>query len=90
MYPILLPTILSIGRNDCSSAVERDRYHESMETGIVESSFETAVALTDHTTNNADIESLDNQVKSMIIFSEGQGKVRICKVCGKESNKGPH
>ena len=67
-----------------------------METGIVESSFETAVALTDHTTNNADIESLDKQVKPMIIFSDnadpykGQGRVRICKVCGKESNKGPH
>ena len=67
-----------------------------METGIVESSFETAVAPTDNTTNNADIESLDKQAKPMIIFSDnavpykGQGRVRICKVCGKESNKGPH
>ena len=35
-------------------------------------------------------------LKPMIIFSDnadpykGQGRVRICKVCGKESNKGPH
>ena len=62
-----------------------------METGIVESSFETAVALTDHTTNNADIESLEKQVKSMMIFSDNadpykknEGRARICKVCGKE------
>ena len=32
--------------------------------------FETAVALADHTTNYTDIESLDQQVKSMMIFSE--------------------
>ena len=63
---------------------------ESMETGIVESRFKTAVAFTDHTTNNTDIESLDKQVKSMIIFSDnadpykGQGRARLCKVCGKE------
>ena len=36
------------------------------------------------------IESLDKQVKSMIIFSDnadpykGQGRARLCKVCGKE------
>ena len=66
--------------------------NESIETGIVESTFETAVALTDHTTNNTDIESLDQQVKSMMIFSDNAapgkaaGRARICKVCGKEGS----
>ena len=65
---------------------------ESIETGIVDSTFETAVALTDDTTNNTDIDSLDQQVKSMMIFSDnaaaykGQGRGRICKVCGKEGS----
>ena len=68
--------------------------NESIETGIVESTFETAVALTDHTTNNTDIESLDQQVKSMMIFSDNSapgnatGRARICKVCGKEGTWG--
>ena len=46
---------------------------------------ETAVALTDGATNNTDIESLDKQVKSMIIFSDNanpytkiEEKARIC------------
>ena len=62
-------------------------------TKSVQPTFETAVALTDHTTNNTDIASLDQQVKSMMIFSnnaatyKGQGgRARICKVCGKEGN----
>ena len=42
----------------------------SIETGSLQTTFETAVALTDHTTNYTDIESLDQQVKSMMIFSE--------------------
>ena len=43
------------------------------------------------TTNNTDIESLDKQVKSMMIFSDNVNpytkigeRARICKVCGKE------
>ena len=59
----------------------------SIETGIVQPITETAVALTDHTNNYTDIESLDQQVKSMMTFSEnadpyGDGRARICKVCG--------
>ena len=63
----------------------------SIETGSLKTTFETAVALTDHTTNYTDIESLDQQVKSMMIFSEnpnGKGRARICKVCGKEGSMG--
>ena len=52
------------------------------------------MALTDHTTNYTDTEVLDQQVKSMIIFSDnadpygkrGQ-RARICKVCGKEGSQ---
>ena len=52
---------------------------------------EKALALSDHTTNNTDLESLDQQIKSMMTFSEnagpkGQGRARICKVCGKEAS----
>ena len=64
----------------------------SIETGVLQTTTETAVALTDDTTNNTDIESLDKQVKSMMIFSDNAdpnnrtGRARICKVCGKEGN----
>ena len=50
------------------------------------------MALTDDTTNNTDIESLDKQVKLMMIFSDnaaaykGHGRARICRVCGKEGS----
>ena len=51
---------------------------------------EKALVLTDHTTNNTDMESLNQQVKSMMTFSENanpnkkeMGKARKCKVCGK-------
>ena len=59
----------------------------SFETGFVQPITETAVALTDHT----NIESLDQQVKSMMIFSENAdpykpGRARICTVCGKEGS----
>ena len=58
----------------------------------LQNTFETAVALTDHTTNYTDIESLDQQVKSMMMFSDNadpyghRGRARICKVCGKEGS----
>ena len=47
------------------------------------------LALPDQETNHSDLESLDQQVKSMMTVSEnaaphGRGKARICKVCGKE------
>ena len=66
--------------------------NEPIERGIGESTFGTAVALRDDTTNNTDIESLDKEVKSMMIFSDnasaykGTGRARICKVCGKEGS----
>ena len=54
---------------------------------------EKAPVLTDHTTNNTDMESLNQQVKSMMTFSENAdprrkqcGRARICKVCGKEGS----
>ena len=64
----------------------------SIETGSLQTTFETAVALTDHTTNFTDIESLDQQVKSMMETSDnanpyGRGRARICKVCGKEGSQ---
>ena len=60
--------------------------------GVLQTTFETAVALTDETTNNTDIESLNQQVKSMMIFSDNAapgkagGRSRICKMCGKEGS----
>ena len=64
------------------------------ETENSQNTFETAVALTDHTTNYTDIESLDQQVKSMMIFSDNAdpykkngARARICKVCGKEGSR---
>ena len=65
--------------------------NEPIDSGTVQPTFETAVAVKDHATNYTDIESLDQQVKSMMMFSENaatekgrQGRARICKVCGKE------
>ena len=47
------------------------------------------LALSDKATNNADLNSADQQVKSMMLVSENaspyqRGRARICKVCGKE------
>ena len=64
-----------------------------IETGIVQPTIETAVALTDQTTNYTYIEGLNQQVKSMMETSNnadpydkrGQ-RARICKVCGKEGS----
>ena len=58
---------------------------------ISEAVSERAIALADQASNNAGMESLDQQAKSMIAASEndnrhGTGKARICKVCGKEGN----
>ena len=64
------------------------------ENELLETANEKVVAITDHTTNNTHIESLKNQVKSMMILSEKADpyssktgeKARICKVCEKEGN----
>ena len=56
---------------------------------------EKALVSTDQATNNTDLECLDQQVKSMMVFSENTdpyskrtGRTRICKVCGKEGEMG--
>ena len=61
---------------------------ESFETGIVQDTFETTVALaTDPTTNNTDIASLNQRVKSMMMSSDNPDRPpRICKVCGIETS----
>ena len=53
----------------------------SGETGIVEPRI--AVAPTQQTTKNTDIEGLDRDVKAMMIFNENK---YICKMCGKRGN----
>ena len=58
---------------------------------IVQEESEKALAPTDQAKNITDIESLDQQVKSMMTFSEnadpyGNGRARTCKVCGKEGS----
>ena len=59
------------------------------ENELVQEESEKALALADEATNSSDVEILNQQVKSMMTFSEkanphGQGRARICKVCGKE------
>ena len=61
------------------------------ENGLVQPTTEKAVVIKDKATNNTDMESLDQQVKSMMLVSENvdpyqTGKARICKVCGKEGS----
>ena len=60
----------------------------SIKTEIVQlSKAQTAIVLTDGTTNKTDIESLNHEVKSMMMVSDnGLGRARICKVCGKEGS----
>ena len=58
---------------------------------VVARESEKVLALVNDKTKTTDIQSLDQQVKSMMTFSEndgpkGQGKLRICKVCGKEDS----
>ena len=59
------------------------------ENGLVEAASEKARVRINQATNNTDMESLDQEVKSMMTFSEnanryGQGRAKTCKVCGKE------
>ena len=63
------------------------------ENGLVQAMSEQALAVTDQATNKTDLESLDQQVKSMMTFSENADpylkgrRARICKVCGKEGSQ---
>merc|ERR1712129_42613 len=55
-----------------------------------EPSLEGTVAVTDFTVA-ADLQDLDEKIKSMMMFSEKvinskEGRARICKVCGKEGS----
>ena len=60
------------------------------ENELVQVEAEKVLAHTDVATNNTDMESLDQEVKSMMTFSENADpylkgrRARICKVCGKE------
>ena len=62
------------------------------ENGLVQPTTGKALVLTDGATNNTNMESLDQQVKSMMEVSENadpyikRNRARICKVCGKEGN----
>ena len=62
------------------------------ENGLLQPVIEKALVLTDEATNNTNMESLDQQVKSMMEISENadpyikRNRARICKVCGKEGS----
>ena len=68
-------------------SVNKDVFND---TGLVQEVSEKALLPTVQSTISCtDEESLDQQVKSMMIFSEkngpkGHGRLRICKACGKE------
>jgi len=63
------------------------------ENGLVQPATGKALVLTDEATNNTNMDSLDQQVKSMMEVSENadpyieRNKARICKVCGKEGSR---
>ena len=85
--PSKVPTPKAVSKHKPKNLTNKD---VPIETGVLQTTTESAIALTDQTTNNTNIESLDQQVKSMMIFSDNaapnkrQGRARICKVCGKE------
>ena len=61
------------------------------EKGLVQPATGKTLVITDEATNNTNMESLDQQVKSMMLVSENadpykKGRARICKVCGKEGS----
>ena len=75
-------------KSELKSGTKMDEFFETNIEDCAQSTTEKAVALT----NQTYIDNLDQQVKSMVIFSEntaaykGQGRARICKVCGKEGS----
>ena len=75
----------------CRSTTDQSPANKVVYNEKVQPATEKALALTDAATNNTDMESLDHQVKSMMLVSENanpyqQGRARICKVCGKEGS----
>ena len=70
--------------------VHKDVFNENE---LVQVECEKVLALADEATDNTDIKTLDQQVKSMMTFSDNAdlysklgGRARICKVCGKEGS----
>ena len=67
--------------------MNKDHFNEN---GLVQDASKKALVRINQATNNTDMESLDQQVKSMMTFSENADpylkgrRARICKVCGKE------
>ena len=67
--------------------MNKDDFNEN---GLVQDASKKALVRINQATNNTDMESLDQQVKSMMTFSENADpylkgrRARICKVCGKE------
>ena len=60
-----------------------------LKNGIIQEASEEVLALTEEATNSTDLESLDQQVKSMMMLSdtdERGRRERVCTVCGKEGN----
>ena len=62
------------------------------ENGLVQPTTGKALVLTDEATNKTNMESLNQQVNSMMELSENadpyekRRRAKICKVCGKEGN----
>ena len=64
----------------------------STQNGLVQAVNESTLALVDFKANQTDLENLDQHVKSMMKNSDNadpyrRGKLRICKVCGKEGSR---
>ena len=79
------------------SATEQNPLKKDVGLGkeILQSTSERALSVRDEVTNNTDLESLDQQVKSMMTVSENadpyrkkNGRARICTLCGKEGSMG--
>ena len=72
-----------------NSRAEQFTIHKGVfnENELLQVESEKALALADEATNSSDMEILDQEVKSMMTFSEKanlQGSARICNVCGQE------
>ena len=74
-----------------TSKLKLKQYPVANKMGVIKAANKKAVALSDHATNGTNMESLDQQVKTMMTISgaalpNGQGKARKCKVCGREGS----
>merc|ERR1712129_107181 len=75
------------GRNNIQPKPTSQDLFASLEEGKTDISQEGTIAASDYTVA-ADLQDLDDKIKSMMEISENhlgnKGKARICKVCGKE------